>query len=59
MVNHLASPRRRGVAIHPPSAVRGRNEGDMLNFRKNLLVEGAGGPVALQTSCAREKSEVG
>ena len=31
----------------------------MLNFRAGLMLEGAGGPVALQTSCAREKSEVG
>ena len=31
----------------------------MLNFRKNLTLEGAGGPGALQTSCAREKAEAG
>ena len=31
----------------------------MLNFRKSLTLEGAGGPGALQTSCAREKAEAG
>ncbi len=34
----------------PASAVRGRGGGDMLNFRAGLMLEGAGGPVALQTS---------
>ena len=33
--------------------------GDMQDFRAGMLVVGAGGPVALQTSCAREKSEPG
>ena len=31
----------------------------MLNFHKNLTLEGAGGAGALQTSCAREKAEAG
>ena len=34
----------------PTSAGRRRNGGEMRNFRKNLMFEGAGGPGALQTS---------
>ena len=34
----------------PASAVRGRGGGGYSNFREFFLVEGAGGPVALQTS---------
>ena len=34
----------------PTSAGRGRGRGGYSNFRKNLMVAGAGGPDALQTS---------
>ena len=34
----------------PASAVHSRGGGDMLNFCEGLMLEGAGGPVALQTS---------
>ena len=34
----------------PASAVHNRGGGDMLNFCEGLMLEGAGGPVALQTS---------
>ena len=34
----------------PASAVRSRGGGGYSNFRENLMLEGAGGPVALQTS---------
>ena len=43
----------------PASAGRGQGGGGYSNLREKMIVGGAGGPGALQTSCAREKSEVG
>ena len=45
--------------VFPTPVVRGRGGGGYSSFRKGSMLGGAGGPDALQTSCAREKAQVG